>query len=108
MKIKNRIKSHQEFQSTIKNGKSIRNDSFIVYFLKNEYGYPRVGISIPTKSGHAVTRNKMKRQIRAILSHELNLNLGFDLIFITRRSYDINNFSKTSQDIVMLLNKVGN
>jgi ribonuclease P protein component len=53
-------------------------------------------------------RNKIKRQIRAILAKELDMNSSFDYIFIARRSYDINKFNETASDIVSLLKKVGN
>lgn len=108
MKVKNRVKKYNEFEKVIHEGTLLRSDFYTLYFLKNELGYARVGISIPTKSGDAVVRNKMKRQIRAVLAKELNLSLGFDLIFIARRNYDINNKSKIASDIVSLLSKVGN
>lgn len=108
MKVKYRVKKHNEFQKVIAEGKIEKTSSLTLYFLENNLGYARVGISIPTKSGSAVIRNKMKRQIRAILSKELDLNKSFDLIFIARRNYDINNFERTTSDIVSLINKVGN
>lgn len=108
MKVKYRVKKHNEFQKVILEGKFEKTSSLTLYFLENNLGYARVGISIPTKSGSAVIRNKMKRQIRAILSKELDLNKSFDLIFIARRNYDINNFERTTSDIVSLINKVGN
>lgn len=108
MKVENRVKKYNEFQKVISEGNLVKSSSITLYFLENNLGYARVGISIPTKSGSAVIRNKMKRQIRAILSKELDLNIGFDLILIARKSYDINNFERTTSDIVSLLKKVGN
>ncbi|MCQ2792932.1 MAG: ribonuclease P protein component [Bacilli bacterium] len=108
MKVKNRIKKYNEFEKVIHEGKLLRSDFLTLYFLKNELGYARVGISIPTKSGNAVVRNKIKRQIRAVLAKELDLGIGFDLIFIARKSYDIENKTKISADIVTLLKEVGN
>ncbi len=108
MKVKNRVKKYNEFEKVIHEGNLLRSDFLTLYFLKNELGYARVGISIPTKSGNAVIRVKMRRQIRAVLAKELDLSLGFDLIFIARKSYDIENYKKLSADIVTLLEKVGN
>ena len=107
MKVKNRVKKYDEFQKPINEGSLERSNSLSLYYLKNNFGYARVGISVPTKAGNAVVRNKIKRQIRAILSEELDMNSSFDYIFITRRSYDINQFENTVRDIVSLLEKVG-
>ena len=108
MKVKNRVKKYDEFQKPINEGSLERSQTLSLYYLKNQLGYARVGISIPTKAGNAVVRNKIKRQIRAILAKELDFSKGFDYIFIARRSYDINNFNQTASDIVSLLGKVGN
>lgn len=107
MKVKNRVKSHQEFQNVIEKGYLERTSCFNLYYLQNCFGYPRVGISVPTKSGNAVVRNKIKRQIRAILAHELNKNLSFDLIFIARKRFNIKDFSTSQSEIRELLEKVG-
>lgn len=108
MKVKNRVKKYNEFEKVIHEGSLLRSDFLTLYFLKNELGYARIGISIPTKSGCAVIRNRIRRQIRAVLAKELDLNISFDLVFIARRSYDINNKTKITSDIVSLLEKVGN
>ena len=108
MKVKNRVKKHDEFQRPINEGKFEKSSTLNLYYLKNDLGYARVGISIPTKAGNAVIRNKIRRQIRAILAKELDVNKGFDYIFIARRGYDITKFDQLASDIVMLLGKVGN
>lgn len=107
MKVKNRVKSHQEFQNVIEKGLLERTSCFNLYYLQNNLGYPRVGISVPTKSGNAVIRNKIKRQIRAILANELRENLSFDLIFIARKKFNIKDFSRSEIEIRELLEKVG-
>lgn len=107
MKVKNRVKRYDEFQKVINYGEQVRSKSLVMYFLKNNLNYARVGISIPKKSGTAVLRNKIKRQIRAIIDTELDLDISYDLIFISRREYDTKNFSQTRQDIKNLLIKVG-
>lgn len=107
MKVQNRIKKYEEFQEVINEGKFLSIDSFNVYFKQNSLNYARIGISIPKKSGNAVIRNRMKRQIRAAIADSFNLSLSLDLILIARKSFDINNFSKTKNDIIELVKKVG-
>lgn len=107
MKVLNRIKKNVEFNKVIDEGQLIKSDSLALYFLENELGYTRIGISIPKKSGHAVVRNKMKRQIRAIIAKNIDLTKGVDLVIIARKQYDINQFNKTENDLVNLIKKVG-
>ena len=107
MKVLNRIKKNVEFNKVIEEGQLIKSDSLALYFLENELGYTRIGISIPKKSGHAVVRNKMKRQIRAIIAKDVDLTKSIDIILVARKQYDINQFIKTENDLVNLMKKVG-
>ena len=107
MKVENRIKKNLEFNKVIENGTLLRTDSLTLYFMKNDHDRLRIGISVPRKSGHAVLRNKIRRQIRAIIAQEANYNLGFDVIIVARKQYDVNSFVKTKADLIYLLGKVG-
>lgn len=66
MKIINRIKSSEDFVSTIKKGRTLKNNTYIIHFRNNELNACRVGISVSKKLGNAVTRNRIKRQVRAM------------------------------------------
>jgi ribonuclease P protein component len=107
MKVLNRIKKNVEFNEVIENGQVIKSDSITLYFQENKLGYARIGISIPKKSGKAVVRNKMKRQIRAIIAKDVDLSKSIDCILVARKAYDIEKFTKTESDIEYLFKKVG-
>lgn len=107
MKVLNRIKKNVEFNKVIDDGGVIKTDTLTLHFLKNELGYTRIGISIPRKSGNAVVRNKMRRQIRAIIAQTTDYSKSIDLILIARKQYDVENFEKTRKDIEYLFSKVG-
>lgn len=78
MKKAFRVKSEKEFQKVFHEGQSKANRQFVVYKLpKNEQKHFRVGISVGTKLGNAVTRNKIKRRIRHALM-ELDKEYFFD------------------------------
>ena len=82
MIVKNRIKKHNEFQEVIARGNLVRSKFFSFYILKNELGYTRIGISVPKKSGNAVIRNKIKRQIRAMCARNCDYSKSIDLVFL--------------------------
>lgn len=88
MKIVNRIKDSKDFAITIKTGKAYRNKSYTVHIAKNGLTYTRVGISVSTKVGNAVVRNRIKRQIRAIVRELVDFNAqSFDIVIIARKPF---------------------
>lgn len=107
MKVLNRIKKNADFNRVIEEGQSFKSDTIALHFQKNTLGYTRIGISIPKKSGNAVVRNKMKRQIRAIIASDVSLDKSYDVILIARKQFDIDQFQKTKEDIKELFKKVG-
>ena len=86
MKKDYRIKKSDEIELVMKKGNSWANRTFIVYRYKNpQIEKYRVAISAPKKLGNAVTRNKVKRQIRAALQqNEVFLKDGHDYFIIAR------------------------
>lgn len=81
-----RIKKGDEIELLIKKGFSKANRTFIVYKMKNPLidNY-RIAISAPKKLGNAVVRNRVKRQIRAILQQNSKvLATGYDYFIIAR------------------------
>ena len=107
MKVLNRIKKNVEFNKVIEEGQLIKSDSLTLYFLENSLGYTRIGISIPKKSGKAVVRNKMKRQIRAIVANNIKLDKSVDCVLVARKQFDVGEFEKTKADLIHLFEKVG-
>jgi len=73
-----RVKSESDFQKVFHEGKSKANRQFVVYKLsKDGQKHFRVGLSVGTKLGNAVVRNKIKRRIRHALM-ELDKENTFD------------------------------
>lgn len=68
MKKKDIVKSKEDFNKIIKLKKSLTNNSFVIYYKKNNLNHSRYGISVGTKLGNAVFRNKYKRKIRMIIT----------------------------------------
>ena len=71
MKKINVIKKYREYKELFNLRKFKRNNLFTIYFRKNNYNITRVGLSVSKKNGNAVTRNKIKRQVRNILDKKL-------------------------------------
>ena len=89
MKKREVVKSKIDFNKIIKTGKSIANNCFVIYYKDNNIGYSRYGISVGTKLGNAVFRNKYKRKIRMIITNNKSI------------------LEKESKDYIILFRKAG-
>ena len=88
MKILNRIKKSDEFAATIHKGNSFRLPSFIVHVKNNDLSRTRVGISASKKLGNAVTRNRVKRQVRAMCDNLINYDAhSLDIVIVVRSKF---------------------
>lgn len=107
MKRENRILKHQEFDEIIRSTPAIKSKSYVIHYRKNEQGKARIGISVSKKNGNAVIRNRIKRQIRAIIGETYPLNASYDIIVIVRIGYDEEEFHLEKEELASLLGKIG-
>lgn len=85
MKKSFRVKTEREFQKVFSEGKSCANRRFVVYRLDPDgQKHFRVGLSVGKKIGNAVTRNAVKRKVRASLQELAPNLLPLDFIVIAR------------------------
>jgi ribonuclease P protein component len=82
---KNRICLDKEFDRVFKTGQSFYGKVLGIKTATNGLENTRLGLLVGLKvSKKAVVRNKVKRQIRSIISQEIpNLKSGFDIVIIT-------------------------
>lgn len=105
MKKEYRIKKNEDFQSIIKDRKSITNAKYVVYYKDNKQ-HLRVGISVSKKLGHAVVRNKIKRQVRMMIQEIFDKNQKMDFIVIVRKKYLLSSYEDNKNDLKFLYNKI--
>ena len=88
MKIVNRIKKSDDFLLTIKKGKAYRSDCYTIHISKNNYDHIRVGLSVSSKLGNAVVRNRIKRQVRSMCDQLIDYNQpSLDIVIVVRKPY---------------------
>lgn len=107
MKKYETIKKKEEFNNFIKYSKYIKSPNFIIYIRKALYTYPRFGIAISKKVGNAVKRNKLKRQIREIIS--LNKDIfpkDKDYIIMIKKSCIELPFQNMNNDLIKLIEEI--
>lgn len=99
---------NKEFDRAFKLGQSFYSRILGVKAVDNELGISRFGILISTKvSKKAVIRNKIKRQIRAVLHAEMpKLKTGKDLVIIVFPQILDKKFQEIKDFIILSLNKI--
>jgi ribonuclease P protein component len=100
-----RIKKSSEFDALFKAKNSFANRAFIVYQKKNDLSHYRVGLSVSKKLGNAVTRNRVKRLIRAAL-REFSASISMtDFIIIARVGVENYDYAAVKKNLSHLLRK---
>lgn len=107
MKEINRVKKYREFKEILDLRNFKRNEIYTVYFRKNDFGYSRVGLLVTKKNGNAVTRVKIKRQVRAIVDSCLEYKkVSKDFIIVINKKYSVDEFNKNKDLLVNLINSI--
>lgn len=100
------VKEHHEFDDIINTGKYIKNNLFVIYNKDSKFNYPRFGIAVGKKIGNAVTRNKVKRQVRMILTNNKNLfKNNKDYIIIVKKGVLSVSYEEMNNSLVSLIEK---
>ena len=100
------IKKSYEFSKIINKRKAIKNKYFSIFYQTNqEKNY--YGISVPKKTGNAVTRNKIKRQTKSIIdNNKISIPKSYDYVIIVREWVKNIDYSKMQTELINLFNKV--
>ena len=108
MKVINRIKDNKQFVFTVKKGDVLKHTPFIVHFIKNELNVCRIGLSVSKKLGNSVTRNRVKRQTRAMCDSLVNYTSHtFDVVIVIKPEFLKLSFDNNKNSLNILLSKIG-
>ncbi len=79
------IKENTIFRRLYRQGKNAVTPLLAVYCKKNRLGCTRLGITVSTKVGKAVTRNLVRRRIKeAYRIHEAEFLPSYDVVIVSR------------------------
>lgn len=101
MKREHRILKNEEFQTIIKTGKLIKSRLCYGYYRPNDLNTLRIGVAVSKKIGNAVVRNKIKRQIKAIVRPYVKTHHG-DFVFVAKKDVLNHSFS----DLTLMISKI--
>ena len=102
------LKQNREFRSVYARGKNTAGVYLALYARKNRLGVTRLGVTVSSKLGNAVTRNRVRRRVKEAyrLREELFLK-GFDLVVVARGKAVGADFSALRDELVKLGKKLG-
>ena len=102
------LKKNRDFKGLYRSGKSSVNPYLVLYCRKNRRGASRLGISVGTKVGNAVKRNRVRRLIReAYRLSEDKLRPGHDLVVVARVRACTAGYAEIEAALLSLCGKLG-
>lgn len=108
MKKKNIIKESRDYTKIINQKKKVSSKYYSIYYQKNNENINRYGISIPKKTGNAVVRNKIKRQLKNIIDHhEFTIQKPYDYVIIIRKNVLDINYQEKESELLNIMSKIG-
>ena len=105
MKKINIVKENRDYNRIIKENRPFKYKDYVIYIDKKELSIYRFGFSVGKKVGNAVTRNRVKRQIKEIVSQNDYQN-NFDCIIIVGKGILERNFNEMRDNLNFALKKL--
>lgn len=106
MKREHRILKNEDYQVIIKTGKLVRTPLCYGYYRPNELETLRVGVAVSKKVGNAVTRNKIKRRIKAIVRPYTKTH-GGDFVLVAKKDVLESSFTDLTNAIMKIFSENG-
>jgi len=101
-----RLIKDQDFKRVIAASHVHKNRFFVVYHDQTTLGHPRVGISASKKLGNAVVRNRIRRQIKAMLHQTLTLQESYDILVIVRLEFKSQIFEQNLAKLTEIIDAI--
>lgn len=108
MKITVSLKENHQFRRLYQKGKTAA-DSWLAFYVRpNGRRGNRLGLTVSTKLGHAVVRNRTRRRLREIYRlHEDQLVSGMDVVIVARVRAASSSYRQLDKSFLRLAGKLG-
>lgn len=100
------IKDKKYFNHIIRNCRYVKDNVFVIYYNHSydENHFSHFGIAVKNSIGNAVTRNRLKRQVRSIIDKNKKMfKKDFDYIIMIRKGCLEKNFNSMNESMINLM-----
>jgi len=102
------LTKNYEFKRLYNKGKSVASKSVVIYCSRNGKAENRLGITVSTKLGGAVQRNRIRRRLKEVYRlNERSLRLGYDIVLVARLRSRYAGWSELEFSVMSLLGRLG-
>jgi ribonuclease P protein component len=103
-----RLTDSPDFERVYRQGTAYRGKLFSVHAFPNEFGTPRLGLSVSRRVGNAVMRNTVRRRLREVFYSVLpEIPSNLDLVVSARPAAAEATFQELGEEFVRALGKLG-
>ena len=102
------LTKNYEFKRLYNKGKSAASKYVVVYCAKNNSAVNRLGITVSTKLGGAVQRNRIRRRLKEIYRlNEPSLRRGYNIVIVARHGSRDAKWKDLESSVLYLFRKLG-
>ena len=102
------LKENHLFRRAYNRGKTAADSRLALYVRRNGRKTNRLGLTVSTKLGCAVVRNRVRRRLREIYRlNEGSLSAGFDVVVVARVRAASSDYHQLEKSFLRLADKIG-
>lgn len=101
------MRHRRDFSAVFAERRSVGNRALALFYLENEAGHPRLGLSVGRRHGNAVQRNRIKRLIREVFRrHRQRVPAACDLVAVPRDARRLQRIEDVESAFLHLMRKL--
>jgi len=102
------LTKNYEFRRLYNKGKSAASNCVVVYCIRNGKPENRLGITVSSKLGGAVQRNRIRRRLKEIYRlNERSLCTGYSIVLVARQRSRHASWRELESSVLSLFKKLG-
>ena len=99
-----RLRKRPEFLKLQRTGKKIHSRNFVVIYQTSEGDLSRLGVTVSSKVGNAIVRNRIKRYVRETFRRRRqNIEPALDILVIAKKSAWEVSFAQVEKELATWL-----
>ena len=108
MKFTSSLVKNHEFRRLYRKGRNAASKYVVVYCGRNGKAENRLGITVSTKLGGAVQRNRIRRRLKEVYRlNERSLRMGYDIVLVARMRSRAAGWKELESSVLALFDKLG-